>query len=144
MNSIEKLKQEHEEIETYLIELETIMQEEIINYPNLLHTLKNLVEFWDEHEQKEERIFPILKHERIVIPVKAMLFDHKTLGVHKEAIKKAISSGSEIKIKEALNNHGKIIIEKLRKHINDEDEILYRITFEVFTPKELDALEEIE
>ena len=54
---------------------------------------------------------------------------------------KAILSGSEIKVKDALNKHGQIIIERLRKHINDEDEILYRITFEVFTPKELDELE---
>jgi len=141
MNSIEKLKQEHEEIERELSELELIMQDEIINYSNLLHTLKNLVEYWDKHEQREERIFPILKHEKIIIPVKTMLFDHKILRVHKDAIKNAINSKSELKVKDALNTHGKIIIEKLRKHINDEDEILYRITFEIFTPKELDELE---
>lgn len=141
MNSIEKLKQEHEEIERDLIELETIMQDEIINYPNLLHTINNLIECWDKHEEKEERIFPILKHEQIIIPVKEMLFDHKKLGIHKEAIKKAINSGNELEVKNALNSHGKIIIEKLRKHINDEDEILYRLTFEIFTPKELDELE---
>jgi len=144
MNSIEKLKQEHEEIERELAELEAIMSEDSINYPNLLHVFKTLIELWDKHEQKEETIFPILKHERIVIPVKAMLFDHKTLGVHREAIKKAINSGSEIEVKNALNTHGKLIIEKLRKHINDEDEILYRITFEIFTPRELDKLEAYE
>ena len=144
MNSIEKLKQEHELIERELVELESIMQDEIINYSNLIHVLKNLCIVWDEHEQKEERIFPILKHERIIIPVKTMLCEHKELRPYKEAIKKALSSGSEPEIKSALNTHGKIIIEKLRKHINDEDEILYRITFEVFTPKELDELEEIE
>lgn len=141
MNLIEKLKQEHEEIERELAELESIMQDEIINYPNLVHVLKTLCNFWDKHEQKEEGVFQILKHERIVMPVKAMLFDHKTLGVHKDALNKAINSGSEIEVKNALNTHGKIIIEKLRKHINDEDEILYRITFEVFSPKELDELE---
>jgi hypothetical protein len=141
MNSIEKLKQEHEELERDLIELESIMQENTINYPNLIHTLKNLVECWDKHEQKEELIFPILKHERIIVPVEKMMFDHKNLKPHKEAMSKAINSGSEFEIKNALNTHGKIIIEKLRKHINDEDEILYRITFEVFTPKELDQLE---
>lgn len=141
MNSIEKLKQEHEEIELELLELESIMQDEIINYTNLIHILKNLCKIWDEHELKEERIFPILKHEKIVIPVKTMLWEHKELRTHKNAIKKAIDSGSEFEIKEVLNSHGKTIIEKLRKHINDEDEILYRITFEVFTPKELDQLE---
>ena len=141
MNSIEKLKQEHEDIERELSELELIMQDEMINYPNRIHVLKNLCIIWDKHEQGEERIFPILKHERIIIPVKAMLWDHKELKPHKEALKKAIATVGEIRIKEALNTHGKIIIEKLRKHINDEDEVLYRITFEVFTPKELDELE---
>lgn len=142
MNSIEKLKQEHEDIERELFELEQIMNDEIINYSNLIHVLKNLFNIWDEHEEKEEQVFPILKHERIIIPVQTMMFEHKSLRVHKNAIKNAIDSGSENEVKNALNNHGKTIIEKLRKHINDEDEILYRITFEVFTPKELDQLEE--
>lgn len=144
MNSIEKLKQEHENIERELAELESIMQDEIINYPNLVHVLKNLCNIWDEHEQKEERVFPILKHERIIVPVKTMLSEHRLLRPHKEALKSAINSGSELEVKNALNMHGKIIIEKLRKHINDEDEVLYRITFEVFTPKELDLLDEFQ
>ncbi|VVB77763.1 Hemerythrin HHE cation binding domain protein [uncultured archaeon] len=144
MNSIEKLKQEHEEIERELIELEAIMEDEAVNYSNLLHVIKSLHELWDKHEQREERIFPILKNEKIIIPVKTMLFEHRELNVHKEAINKAIMSGSEFELKDALNKHGKIIIEKLRKHINYEDEILYRITLEIFTPKELDALEEEE
>ena len=68
MNSIEKLKQEHEDIERELFELEQIMGDETINYSNLIHVIKKLCEIWDEHEQKEERIFPILEHEKIKIP----------------------------------------------------------------------------
>ena len=142
MNSIEKLKEEHEKIERELIELESIMQDEIINYPNLLHVLKSLIALWDLHEQREEKIFPILRHERIVIPVKTMMFEHKVLDIHKKAIINAIKSGSELEVKKALNIHGKTIIKRLRKHINDEDEILYRITLEIFSKKELDELEE--
>jgi len=71
-----------------------------------------------------------------------MLCEHKELKPHREAITKAIASGSEFELKNTLNKNGKVIIEKLRKHINDEDEVLYRITLEVFTPKELDELEE--
>ena len=144
MNSIEKLKQEHEKIERELIELETIMQDEIINYPNLIHVLKKLISLWDDHEQEEERIFPILKHERIIIPVKKMSFQHKELSLDRKAITQALKSGSEIKIKEALNENGKTLIKKLREHMDYEDEILYRITLENFTPKELDELNEIQ
>ena len=60
MNPLEQLKKEHEDIERELIELETIIEEEIINYPNLLHVFKNLCEIWDIHEEKEEKIFPVL------------------------------------------------------------------------------------
>lgn len=140
MNSIEKLKQEHVEIERELFELESIMQEEIINYPNLIHVFKKLCKIWNEHEEKEEKIFSILKHERIIFPVEKMLFEHKELNPYRKAIEKAIESRSEFEIKKVLNNQGKIIIEKLRKHIKDEDEILYRITPEIFTPEELKEL----
>jgi hypothetical protein len=42
-----------------------------------------------------------------------MLSEHRELKPHKEAIKKAINSGSESEVKDMLNQHGKIIIEKL-------------------------------
>lgn len=140
MNPIELLKQEHRDIERELIELESIIKEEVINYPNLVHVIKKLCEIWDEHEQKEEKIFPIMEKEKIKIPVYTMLCEHRDLKGHKDAIKDAIESGSEFKLKKALNEHGKIIITKLRKHINDEDEVLYTITLQEFTPKELEEL----
>lgn len=142
MNSIEKLKQDHEKIERELIELESIMEEEIINYSNLIHVLKKLIELWDNHEKEEERIFPILKHEKIIIPVKTMSFEHKELKRYRESINRAILSGNESEVKNSLSINGNAIIEILRKHINDEDEILYRITLEIFTKEELDKLEE--
>ena len=46
-------------------------------------------------------------------------------------IKEAINSGSEIKVKECLNCDGGIIIDKLRNHMNKEDEILFRITLDL-------------
>ena len=50
-----------------------------------------------------------------------MLFEHKGLKEHKEALRLAIESGSEIKTKRVLEIHGKIIIQKLRSHIEAED-----------------------
>ena len=52
MNPIEKLELEHEQIEREILELETIIQEQEINYPNLVHVLKNLFKVWKEHEEK--------------------------------------------------------------------------------------------
>ena len=137
MNFIEKLKKEHEQIERELLELETIMETEEINYPNLIHTYRKLHDFWNEHELKEERIFQILRHESIVIPVETMLFEHKELRSHKNILLEAINSGNEEKIKKALEEQGVLIIKKIREHINKEDEILYRITLENFTQEEI-------
>jgi DUF438 domain-containing protein len=135
------LQKEHEQIERELLELEGIMEAGVINYPNLIHVCKKLHALWDEHERKEEIIFPILKHEQIVIPVKTMFFEHSQLALHKNALAKAIYSGSEIRVREALKKHGSFIILKLREHINLEDEVLYRITLSQFTDEEISEAE---
>ena len=81
-----------------------------------------------------------MEKEKIKFPVYTMLCEHRDLRGHKNAIKEAIQSRNEFKLKKALNEHGRIIISKLRKHINDEDEVLYTITLQEFTPKELAEL----
>jgi hemerythrin-like domain-containing protein len=140
MNPIELLKQEHIELEQELKELEEIMNSEEINYPNLVHVMKKLYYFWNSHEDKEEKLFPILKKEKLEEPFKKMSFEHKQLKPHKEKIYNTINSGNNEEIKKVLEKHGKIIIEKMRKHINDEDEVLYTITLQEFTPDELISL----
>ena len=140
MNVIEVLKKEHRDIERELLELEGILQDSIegvINYPNLLHTCEKLHELWNLHELREERIFPVFKRERIVIPVKTMMFEHRKLKKHKDALNLALESGSDAKIRRALEGHVRIIIKELREHINYEDEVLYRITLEIFSDEEL-------
>jgi len=142
MNPIDYLKQEHEDIERELIELETIINDmdNEINYPNLVHVFRKLHKIWNEHEKKEDEFFPILERKRINIPVEKMLFEHKLLRKHKTAVYKAFISGSEFEIKKALNNDLKIIIEKLREHINDEDDVLYILTLEEFDANELNKI----
>ena len=139
MNPIDILKQEHEDIERELIELETIIEDmnEGINYPNLIHVYERLCKLWNEHEQKENKLFPIMEKEKIKIPVEEMLFEHKLLKPHRDALNHAIKSGNESELKKALDNNCVVIIKKLRQHISDEDEILYTITMEEFTPKEI-------
>jgi len=140
MNPIEILEQEHRDIERELLELEAIRESEIVNIPNLIHVCKKLHDMWNKHEEKEERIFPILKKEKIIIPVKEMLFEHKILKPHKQAVDNAIDSGSEAEIKNALYGHVPIIIRKLREHIDKEDAVLYTIAMSEFTPEELAEL----
>lgn len=143
MNQIDVLKQEHESIERELFELDTIIQngeDGGINYSNLIHVLKKLHDIWNNHEIKEEGVFRILKHEKIIVPVKEMLFEHNILKKHKDIIYNAINSGNNEKVKQALEKDLSFIIEELRKHINKEDEILYRIVLEEFSKDDLDKL----
>jgi hypothetical protein len=140
MNPIDLLKKEHEEIERELLELETMHQDEEVNMPNLFHTFKKLHRMWDEHEKKEEKLFEVLEHDQIIIPVKKMLMEHQKLRKHKNATYSAINSGSEAEIKKALSENVPFILNKLRNHIADEDEVLYTLTLELFTKQKLDEL----
>lgn len=139
---ISELEREHEDIEIELKELEFIMNnEDGINYSNIHHTFSNLCRIWNAHEEKEEKIFPVMKKEQITVPVETMLCEHKDLKSHKQAIDKAIASGSQIEMKNALENHLMVLIHKFRKHMEDEENVLYAITIEVFTPEELEEIE---
>lgn len=140
MNAIEVLKKEHEEIERELLELEEIMSADFINYPNLAHVWRKLIDMWNAHEDKEEKVFSVLNHAKIVIPVETMKFQHKSMRIHKDAIDRALRSRSEYEMKKALHADGTVIIAKLRKHIKFEDEILYTITLSEFSGEELKEL----
>lgn len=140
-NPIDKLKEQHEFIERELIELETIAGASDVNFSNLAHVWKRLLLLWEEHENLEESIFPIMEKEKIKIPVKKMLFEHKELRVHKEAIRKALETGNNLKF--VLENNVKTVIRKLREHIESEDQILYTIALEEFSEKEIIELSKI-
>jgi len=128
LKPVEKIKQEHEQIERELIELETIMEDEAINYSNLIHTLRILTSLWEKHERKENIIFPVLeKRNSFKIPVGKALNEHEEFKIHREAIIKAIEKGEE-ETKNKLEKEGKELIRKLRDHINKEDEILYTLS----------------
>lgn len=127
MDFIEDLKQEHEIIERELLELETVSSFKEINLNNLVHVLSQLFPLWDSHEEKEEKFFLVLKSQKFVIPVKKMLFEHKELRVYKDSIKNAINSGNNSSIRYVMEKQMPVMIKKLRSHIREEDEILYRI-----------------
>ena len=140
MNVFDILKQEHLDIERELFELEEIMQVDEINYPNLVHVLRRLTDIWDVHEKREVDVFSVLRHARISMPVKTMLFEHGALKPHREKIVAGIKEGNEEKLKNVLKKDGQFIIDKLREHIGKEDEVLYRLTLDLFSAEELGRL----
>lgn len=121
------LKEEHEQIERELLELETIMKTSIINFPNLIHVLKKLKRIWDEHEEKEEPFFRHLLNKGFTIPMEKITFEHSKLKKEFEIIMNSIKTLSEDKIHDALEKNGKNLINKLRQHMSEEDWILYAL-----------------
>jgi len=145
MEIIKLLIKEHEQIEQELDELEEVIDEMIkegvINFPNLIHSLKRIKELWDKHEAKEEQVFPIFRKERIVISVRTILFEHGELRKLFDKIMKAITLSDHLKI--TLKKEGKAIINKLREHKRKEEEMLLTISKEELTSSEIVELERL-
>ena len=137
MNAIDVLKLEHQEIERELFELDAIMESEVINYPNLLHVFRRVCELWDPHEEREARVFGVMKKEHIRVPVYKMTCEHRDLRGHIKKMREAINSGSDYRIRKAFRDDLRVIVGKIRRHILMEDEVLYTIALEEFTEEEL-------
>lgn len=127
IDQLQDLLDEHEKIEQLLTELEVINETKPLNYPNLIHTCRELFSLWNLHEENEEKIFQDLEKKGFKIPIKKIVFDHGELKKYKEALINAINSSSEIKIKETIEKDGKEMTEKLRKHMSFEDDLIYSI-----------------
>jgi hypothetical protein len=57
MNPIEILKREHRQIEMEIFQIETVMEEGIINYSNLLHSFRKLVRTLEQAREKRRKNF---------------------------------------------------------------------------------------
>ena len=127
MTTAQELKHEHEQIERELIELDTIIHSSYINYPNLLHVLKKLKEIWNSHEDREEAFFFDLERKGFTIPVKKITFEHGKLKRDMDTLIKAFQSGNEEEMHGVLSKYGSDLLKNIRKHMNDEDWILYAL-----------------
>jgi len=121
MTSIENIRKEHIQIERELAEIEIIMDEEEINYPNLIHVFKNLFNSWDSHEEREDALLKSLVKDGSFVT--KMLSQHVELRGHKKVIQDAINSGNEIEVIATLDTDARFFIDKIRKHMAQEEEM---------------------
>ena len=145
MNPVKILREEHEAIEMELSELDFIMDadNEVINYSNLVHTFWKVCELWEAHEKMEEKVFEVMKNEGFEIPIETILLEHVDLREHVKRIKDAINSGSDAKVREALAKDMRKLVDILRKHADDEEEILTGVLISEFSQEGLDEIREI-
>lgn len=72
-----------------------------------------------------------------------MTCSHRDLRSHIKKIKDAINSGSEYGLRVVLEKDMKALIEKIRKHKKDEDEVLYTIAKDEFTSSEWEEISRV-
>ncbi|MBT6690557.1 hypothetical protein HN903_01835 [archaeon] len=161
MNPVKILRDEHKAIEMELSELDFIMKEvpkgvpsaqmastevdEVgnINYSNLVHTFWKVGELWTAHEKMEEELFEVMKAEGFAIPIETIFLEHRDLRGHVKKIGDAINSGSDARVREALVKDMRVFVDVLRKHAEDEDEVLFGVVVSEFSAEGMKAIKRI-
>ena len=151
MDPVAVLRREHVAIEMELSELEFIMdglkegapfsqvavaydgRQGNINYSNLVHTFWKACELWERHEQMEEEIFGVMKKEGFEIKIETILLEHEKLEGYVKRISDAINSGSDFEVRKALAKDMREFVGVLRKHTEDEEEILFGVVVSNFS-----------
>jgi hypothetical protein len=123
------IKKEHEIIERELIELETVMEDEEFNYTNMQHVFRKLNSIWNSHEEREEMFLKNLLSENTSFPIEKRKIEHRELRGHCKVINDAINSGDVGEMEVSLETDGKMMIDKFRKHMVDEEDLLRGVVF---------------
>lgn len=134
MTYLEMFIREHECIERELLELETIMQEEIINYPNLVHVIKKITYLWQEHVKKEQPFLVALEQEGFATPLESMFIEQQELERHLQSLTKTMLCCSDCKTRKALLTDGRSFVAKMRQHIKRQDWVFYALPAFEHTP----------
>lgn len=122
MNNLIFLKGEHFEIKGILLEIESFMDNEKIDYFLLIESFYRLNKIWNKHEEREELFFAEIKKEIGEFPAEIMfLEDHRQLKGHWKIVRDFLKTADENKIKVVLDTDGRMLINKLREHMRAED-----------------------
>lgn len=131
IQSINIIKKEHIKIKEILSKMDECVNEEKINHLNAMKLLEDLKGIWDIHEKKEEGLFYFFQGIGRPFPVETMFLEqHKQLRGHLKVLQDAINSKDMNKLGVALDTDGKMLIDKIRMHIRDEDKF-----FDMFVMK---------
>ncbi|PIN89688.1 hypothetical protein COU57_05600 [Candidatus Pacearchaeota archaeon CG10_big_fil_rev_8_21_14_0_10_32_14] len=123
MEMIFSIKKEHETIKEYLDRLRYFIDEKF-DFQEFSKTFKEFVNFWNAHEQKEERFFMTLDNLEFITK---MNFEHKAIKGYKKIISMALETHYEPYIKVTLEIDGKMMINRIQDHIRKEEELLSKL-----------------
>lgn len=95
------------------------------SFSTIIWLFEEFCELWNSHELKEDNFFRFLKKRYSSLPVEKMIIgQHRELRSHWEVLEQAIRSQDAQQIQGALDNDGKLLIEKFREHIKTEERFL--------------------
>lgn len=125
MSTANILKEEHAKLRSGLLEIESFIQKKEIDAEALEKKLNQLCNFWNEHEKREEEYFQLLSTKNKPFPTTPSLMEqHRELRGHWTVLRKAVSSKKADKIRVALDTDGRMLVQKLREHMDLEDSFL--------------------
>ena len=116
MDIFDILKREYAVISRYISELEEMTYSVSVNTRDFSFLFRNLCRFWDQHEDKEEKLLRALSEAGFKIPLEKIEFEHGELRRHRDTVILAIESGDEDRIRRVLKKDCGEIIDMLRAH----------------------------
>lgn len=130
MGLLYEIISDHKKIKKMLGELEMWTNgKSDISAEEVSERIKELREFWDGHEEREEMLFKDMVKKNMSIPFEKLDTAHEDIKKHWNSINAALKSKDNSKIKKVLGNEGKIFIEKIKKHMEYEEPIFNDLNF---------------
>ena len=128
MSVLKEITDEHSYLLNLLKNLEKCMRlEENIERGKVKKIMDELGYLWDKHEEKEEAVFSKLMRADNPFMYKKVLMEHRELRGHWKCLKQALREGNRRDIWITLDTDGRMIIEKFRKHISNEETLFENV-----------------
>ena len=127
-NILPELKKEHAKMRKIFRQINRMLSDGTANM-FIVNKFSRLGNLWNKHEQKEEKFFENLgvskKNEQ---PFYKMYIDeHRELKGHWLVLEECLNSGDELKMRIAIETDGMMLIDKLKKHMDEEDKFFEKV-----------------
>ncbi len=141
MNPFEILKREYTIIKKYISDLEEMTYSVSVNTRDFSFLFRNLCNFWDQHESKEEKVLRVLSEVGLGLSLEKIEFEHGELKRYRDSIIVAIESGDENKIKDVLKKECGEIVDMLRAHTIAAEILLGNISWDKLNKETIEKIE---
>ncbi len=127
-NLFEIIRKEHDFVEKELKDFENALGENLPDSATLLHFLKELRDFWELHEYKEEIIFDVLRRNNFKLRTYELSFEHGEIKKRKDKLIRELEF--ENSNTNVIKNEANKLIMQIREHKEKEDWILLNVPWE--------------